>query len=222
MPQRGASTPRCGPSSQRGRSIAASSGWPNSDVTREHCGLRLRLAVAAHGAIGHDAAILEHRERRIEGVERQPAGRQQIERAAFERKARAAILHHHAGARQHAAGAEFPVQRLDVGDDEADRVGGAHPDGVALADGTGQREALRRSIFIASPARKRGSRQAIERVRETIGIGHDPVAHAQRPLGRFDQTVHVVEAFGLGNVEAVRTARGSSAMLRLGSARGVL
>ena len=40
-------------------------------------------------------------------------------RAAGEQKAGAAVLHQHAGARQHAAGAEFPVERLDVGDDEA-------------------------------------------------------------------------------------------------------
>src|SRR5215831_4577203 len=38
---------------------------------------------------------------------------------AFERKTRAPILHQHAGPRQHHAGAEFPVGRLHVGDDEA-------------------------------------------------------------------------------------------------------
>ena len=32
----------------------------------------LRLAVATHGAVGHHPAIVEHRERGIERVERQP------------------------------------------------------------------------------------------------------------------------------------------------------
>ena len=43
------------------------------DMAREHGGLRLRLPVAAHGAVGHDASVVEHGERRIERVERQPA-----------------------------------------------------------------------------------------------------------------------------------------------------
>ena len=47
-----------------------------SHVTGEQRGLRLRLAVAAHGAIGHDASVLQHRERGIERVHRKPAGRE--------------------------------------------------------------------------------------------------------------------------------------------------
>ena len=40
------------------------------DVAGEHGGLRLRLAVAAHGAVGDDAAVLERGQRRVERVER--------------------------------------------------------------------------------------------------------------------------------------------------------
>ena len=71
----------------------------------------------------------------------------------------AAVLHQHAGARQHAAGAELPIERLDVGHDEAAGVGGAHPHGVGFRRRAASGAALRRSIFIASPAMKRGSRQ---------------------------------------------------------------
>ena len=125
--------PQVRPSSQRGASIARSSGWPNSTWRVNTRSLRLRLAVAAHGAIGHDAAVLERGERRVERVERPPARRQRVQRLGVEREARAAVLHQHAGARQHAAGAELPVDRLDVGDDEAAASAAPIQIGVALA-----------------------------------------------------------------------------------------
>ena len=52
-------------------------------VACEKRSLRLRLAVAAHGAVRHNTSVFKHRERRIERVERQPAGRERIERAAL-------------------------------------------------------------------------------------------------------------------------------------------
>src|SRR6202050_964871 len=103
------------------------------DIAREHRALRLRLAIAAHAAVGHDTPMLEDSERWIKRVERDAAWRQEIERAGFERKRRAPVLHQNPGARQHAARAEFPVNRLDIGHDQAARVGGAHPYGVAFA-----------------------------------------------------------------------------------------
>src|SRR5580658_3097903 len=90
-------------------------------VAREHRALRLRLAFAAHGAVGHDASVPENRQRRIERVERQPAGRERVQCATLQRKTYAAVLHQHAGARQHAARAELPIERLDVGHDETGR-----------------------------------------------------------------------------------------------------
>ena len=84
------------------------------DMAREHGRLALRLAVAAHRAVGDDPLVLENRERGIERVERPPAGRQRIQRLWIEREARAAVLHDDAGCRQHAAGAELPIKRLDV------------------------------------------------------------------------------------------------------------
>src|SRR5262249_46816721 len=49
--------------------------------------LRLRLTVAAHAAISHDAPVLEEGERGIKGVEGQPARCQVIERTRLQRKA---------------------------------------------------------------------------------------------------------------------------------------
>ena len=42
----------------------------------------------------------------------------------------------------------------------------------------------------------------MEPVREIVRIGHDAIAHAQRALGRLDQSVDVVEAFGFGHAQA--------------------
>ena len=128
-------------------------------MAREHGGLRLRLAVAAHGAIGDDAAVLERGERRIERVERPAAGLERVERFRIEREARAAVLHQHAGRRQHAAGAELPIERLDVGDDEA-RWRPPRPSRRCRlrASGAGQGAALRVSILAASASRNAASR----------------------------------------------------------------
>ena len=70
--------------------------------------LELRLAVAAHRAVGEDAAVVEHGERRVERMERPPPRHQRIARLRIEREGDAAVLHQHAGARQHAARAVFP------------------------------------------------------------------------------------------------------------------
>jgi hypothetical protein len=101
--------PQVRPNSQRGASIARER-RPVAHVAREYRRLHLRLTIAAHGAVGDDAAVGEHGERRIERMWRQPAGLERVQRAAFERKARAAILHQHAGRGQHHAGTELPIE----------------------------------------------------------------------------------------------------------------
>ena len=118
----------------------------------------------------------------------------------------AAVLHQHAGARQHAAGAEFPVERLDAGDDEAAPVGGAHPHGVAGI--LGERPARRLAADLHRLAGEEARIEiAVERVGQVIGIGDDPVAHPQRALRRLDQAVDVVEAFRLGDASRANSAR---------------
>src|SRR5215208_7421423 len=66
-------------------------------------------------------------------MERLAAGLERVQRALLEREARAAVLHQYTCARQDAGGAELPIERLNVGDDEAGRIRRAHPDRVALA-----------------------------------------------------------------------------------------
>ena len=131
-------------------------------------------------------------------MERQPAGREIIQRAGFERKARAAVLHQHAGRRQHAAGAEFPIERLDVGDDEARRVGGAHPDRIAGAGG----ERPGRGFVAVDLHRLAGDEAVVEtRARangaDKFGSVTTRSRMRKRALGRLDQAVDVIEAFRL-------------------------
>src|SRR5262245_54716189 len=84
------------------------------DMTREQSRLALRLAVTAHRAVSHDPLVLENGDRGVECVEWTAAGRERIQRFRIEREARPAVLHEDAGCRQHASGAEFPVERLNV------------------------------------------------------------------------------------------------------------
>ena len=53
---------------------AICSSCPNSGVAAEDGGLRLRLAFAAHRAVGHDAAVVEAGHRRVQRVERAMPG----------------------------------------------------------------------------------------------------------------------------------------------------
>ena len=124
----------------------------------------------------------------------------------IEREAGAAVLHQHAGRRQHAARAELPIERLDVGDGEAGGVGRAHPDGVALAVAAPARARLcgGRSCA-ASTSRKAGVEETRRSLGDAVRIGDDAVAHAEGALGRFDQAVDVLEALGLARRPAGRT-----------------
>ena len=98
-------------------------------------------------------------------------------------------------ARQHAAGAELPVERLDVGDDEAARVGRTHPDRVAFA--IGRRPA--RGLFWIDPlcfgVKESWRKIVIEVGLDLVGIHDDFVAHAEGTLGGFDDAVDVLETF---------------------------
>ena len=69
--------------------------------------------------------------------------------------------------------------------------------------GAGQRAAFLRSILSASTSRKAGDRKAREIVGDAVGIGDDAVAHAEGALGRFDDAMDVLEAFGLLHAQPV-------------------
>src|SRR5215831_498118 len=100
-------------------------------MTREKRRLSLRLAVTSHGAIGHEAAVTQHRKSGIEGVKRLATRRKRVERLRVEREARPAVLHQHPGRRQHAARPEFPVVRLNAGHHEPAGIRCPHPHRVA-------------------------------------------------------------------------------------------
>src|SRR4051812_35363226 len=78
-------------------------------VAREQLRLELRLAVAAHRPVGHDAPIAEQGERRVQRVERPSAGFERVQRLRVEREDEAAILQEEPGARQDASRAELPI-----------------------------------------------------------------------------------------------------------------
>ena len=196
---------RCAPGAaqQPARGVDRAHEWrPVAHVAREYRRLRLRLTVAAHGAVGDDAAVGEHGERRIERMRRQPAGLEHVQRAAFERKARAAILHQHAGPGQHHAGAEFPVERLEVGDDETGGVGGADPNCAAGASRGLPRRGLAAIDGQSLAVEERRREIAIDGLRQAIGIRDHPVARGKGPLCRFDEPVHVVESLTVWNAHA--------------------
>ncbi len=100
-------------------------------VTRQDGGLGLRLAFAAHRAIGHDAAIVEDAQRRIERMERLSAGFQRARPVQPQGEGRAAVLPDNAGLRQDDARAELEICALDRADGPAVAVDNAEPDRVA-------------------------------------------------------------------------------------------
>ena len=69
--------------------------------------------------------------------------------------------------------------------------------------GAGQRAAFLPSIFSASASRNAGVEELIEIGGDPVGVGDDAVAHAEGALGRLDQAVDVLEAFGLRDAQAV-------------------
>ncbi len=171
-------------------------------MAAEHRRLGLRLTVAPHGAVGHDAAVAQHRKGRVEGVERLAARRQRVERRGVEREAGAAVLHQDAGRRQHAARAEFPVDRLDVRHRKPAGVGGAHPDGVAATGGGRPFRRLAPIDLGRLAVEEAGIEIGLERDRDAVRIGDEAVADPERALGRLDYSVDVIEALGLPDPQA--------------------
>ena len=175
-------------------------------VARQDLGLELRLAVAAHRAIGQDASILEAGEGRVQRVERLAARNQRIGGVPVEREGDAAVLPVDACRRQHAAGAVFPVDRLDIGDGEALAVDRAHPDRVAVA--VAQRQ-LRRPLSVDGGrlAHQRGiAQEIVGRVIELGRIGDVAVTNGEGALRRLDQAVMVFERVELPGPEPFENA----------------
>src|SRR5690606_10384385 len=103
------------------------------DIAGEESRLRLRLALAAHGAIGKLPPVPQFGKSGAQRVRRLAAGFERIGRARVEREGAAAVLHDDPRTWQHAAGAELEIERLDIGDGEPRAVRGAEPDRIALA-----------------------------------------------------------------------------------------
>ena len=175
-------------------------------VAGKDLGLELRLAVAAHRAHRHHASVVESDERRIERVRRPPAGLERVDRLVVEREGRAAVLHEDAGARQDAARAIFPIDRLDIGNREPARVDGAHPHRIALArrrrQGGGAVHANRRRF----PRQRRRREKGADVVAQAIEVGADIVADGEGTLGRFDQRVDMREAAVAADAEPLENA----------------
>ena len=131
------------------------------------------------------------------------AGRQHVQRLWIEREARAAVLHDDAGGRQHAAGAEFPIKRLDVRDDETTRIRRAHPDCVAFAVRRGPARRLARIDLRRLGIEECRQKIPAEICRDFFRIRDDPIAHAERALGCFDNAMNMFEAFGPGDTKAL-------------------
>ncbi len=175
-------------------------------VAREDRGLALRLAVAAHGAVDHDAPVVEARERRVVGVEGPAARQELVERAGPEREGHAAVLPQDAGIAQRHARAELPIDAVDEAHGEPVPVDRPHPHGVARRrierPGAGARA--------VDPCRHLRERPIGEEIlgghAHMVGVGELLVAHAEAVLGRLDGAVHMGEAVRLGNAETVEDA----------------
>src|SRR3569833_1662965 len=95
----------------------------------KHRRLRLRLAVAAHGAIDHDPVVLQARQRGIERVKWLLAWFKRINMLRIERERAAAVLPVDASPGQHHAAAKLVVDALYERHGPAFVVDHSHPDG---------------------------------------------------------------------------------------------
>src|SRR5450759_4993591 len=96
----------------------------------EYRALRLRLAVAAHGAVGHDTAVVEQRQCRVQGVEWFLARSEGVDVGRIERETGAAVLPVDAAFGEHHAAAELVINALDEAHRATFAVDHAHPHGI--------------------------------------------------------------------------------------------
>ena len=81
-----------GAAEQPARAATASCGFKPWNATRENTADWLRLAVATHVAVNHHAAVVEQRQRRVEGVEGLLSRHKRIDMGGIEREGCAAVL----------------------------------------------------------------------------------------------------------------------------------
>ncbi len=77
------------------------------------------LTIAAHRAVRHDAAVRERGQRGVERVKRPPCPAPVHSALSDRARSWRRGSHQDAGRGQYAAGTELPIDRLDVGYDEA-------------------------------------------------------------------------------------------------------
>ena len=175
-------------------------------IAAEQRGLGLRLAFAAHGAVAQHPAVVEQCQCRVESVERLAPRLQGLQRGRVEGEADAAVLPGNAAGRQHHAGAELPVHTLDKAHRAAFAVDAAHPDGVA---GRGRARPLQGALRVD---RRRQSievfrgEEALRVGRHAARVGDHTITDHECLFGRLDQAMHMGEAFGLGDLEALEHA----------------
>ena len=130
-------------------------------------------------------------------MEGSAAGLKRIQRFRIKRKAGAAVLHEDAGCWQDAAGAEFPIERLDVGNDETVCVRRTHPDRVTFAVGRRPARGLARIDLCCFRINKCRRQVSIEIAADLVRIGDDAVTNIERAFGHFDQTMDMLKAVRL-------------------------
>ena len=160
----------------------------------EHRCLRLRLAFAAHRAVDHHAAVGEVRHRRVERVEGLAARLKRVQGGRIQREGCAAVLPVDAGAIQHDAAAELVVNALDEAHGTSGAVDDTYPDCIRrrLGRGPAQRPPEVDARGAAVHLGRREQRLRIDG--HVLRVGHMPVAHEERLLGRLDHPVQVAGA----------------------------
>ena len=186
--------------------------------------LGLRLALAAHGAVGEARAAVHEVHGRDQRVRGALAGRQAIGMAHIQREERAAVLQQHAGLAGHHAGAELVVEALDHRDGVA-RVVRRH-DGDRVARGGWPVDPACGAPGNETPAL--GEPLAIEGDRHRhvhdVRIREPAVAVLERELRGLDRQVHEVGVVQRREVEALEEAEdreGREALRRRRKARGL-
>ena len=158
-------------------------------------GLRLGLALAAHGAVDEEGLAVPGQHGRVQGVEGTLAGLKAVDVRRVEGEEAAPVLEQHARAPGHDAGAEVMVDALDQGDGIALPVHHAQPDGVALGVqrrkvGGGPVHADAGGLPLAVPGRE----QTLQRDVHEGRVGKVGIAVEEGLLGGLDDKVVIVRA----------------------------
>ena len=158
-------------------------------------GLRLGLALAAHGAVDQEGLAVPEQHGRVQGVEGALAGLEAIDVRGVEGEEAAPVLEQHPRAPGHDAGTEVMVDALDQGNGIALTIHHAQPDGIALGIqgrkvAGGPVHADAGGLPLAVPGRE----QALQRDVHEGRVGKVGIAVEEGLLGGLDDEVVIVRA----------------------------